>query len=183
MKHRLFRRDEVSQAKLTMEFMGRLVVGLRGIYRRLEVAQINILPIDSNGGAVWILPVADMGKHNDPPEPGLAVQARSLIHPVLGARDYSQVVLAAIKTISVYVVNILGWESHNQGMKRNRYPSAAALGNMRLRVIISSYFPLVKIPLKAADHIRVVVVDHCRLALREWNYNHVLIVPNSGGMR
>ena len=175
-------RDKVSSPKISVELVGRLIVCLRGFYRRLEVPQIDVLPVYSNCGAVRIVSIGYVSKKNNASEPSLAVRARPLIHSVLGMGGLPHVRLPAIKTVAVDVVNIFRGEPHDQGVEGYRNSLSTALGYMSLRIENSLIFTYLKKPLEAANHVGVLVVNYCRLALGEWDYNHSPNIPNFGGL-
>jgi len=177
---RLIGRNEVSYPVLPMMLVRRIVVGLRGLYRRLKASYKNVFSVYSNHDAIRFL--SPIPNKNNPPESGCIVFSNSLIHRVLGAGGFSEVVLSAIKTISVSVVYSVFWESHNQRMKVDFPISLPALRNRSRSVLGIARFIFMNTPLKSAHHVGIVVVDHCRLSLTKWNYNHALIIHNFGGL-
>ncbi len=176
-------RNEVSSAKLAMEFMRRLVVGFRGLYRSLERAKINKLVVHADAGSIRLFSPGIVCTYGNSSESGGTSQLSSLVAIILMARNLSKIVLAAIKTVSVDVINFFTMPPHYKSVKGNQLSFTPWHSGKIGDSILVSWSCFLKSPLKMADHIRVVVVDHCRLALREWDYNHILIIPNLGDIK
>lgn len=170
---RSFRRDEVAPSELPIKFMGRIVVRLGGLYRRLERPQMNCRTVDMDSGQVRLTSLM-VGIRTNAPKTSLVIRMNSLIANVLRVRRLPEIVFLAIKTVSVDVVSFFFRETKDESVKGNPLPSLhPALRDMRHRVESARFFVLLSTPLKAANNVRIFIVDQCRLALSQRNYNHV----------
>ena len=173
-----FGRDKVSPPKFPKEFMGRLIVSLRGFYRRLERTQMNGLPIYMNSRQeLFRSPVVCVCANA--PESSFTIRMDSLVSDVLGMKDFSEIFFSTIKSVAIDMVNVFNGTPQNKTVETDpRSPLQSALRDMSHSIESSS--ELTRAPLEAANHVGVLVVNYCRLALGEWDYNHSLIVTHSG---
>lgn len=172
------RRNEVAATVLPEELSGRLVIGYRRLSCRLKISAIKLFSSYLYECSIGLVsPFIIL--HGNSPKPGFTVRASSLVHRVLGLSRFSKIYFTAIKPIPVDVVNIFIGESHYQRMKSNLFSAVTALWDACLRINIPGNF--LNMPLEAAHHVGVLIVDQCRLALREWDYNHGLVISNFGG--
>ena len=174
----LFRRNEIAATVLPEELSGRLVIGYRRLSRRLKIPAIKLFSFYLDECSIGLVS-SFIILHGNSPKPCFTARASSLVHRVLGLSRFSKIYFTAIKSIPVNVVNIFIGESHYQRMKSNLFSAVTALWDACLRINIPGNF--LNMPLEAAHHIRVRVVDKSRLALRQWDFNHSYIVSNFGG--
>lgn len=169
--------NKISSPEFPKEFMGSLIVSLRSSNCGFKVAKEKCLSIYLNLSHESFCKSRVSSDRNST-ETSLTVNASSHIHCVLRNGSRPKVFFSAIKTIAVDMVEIVFGESHNQTMKKDHLPIASR--NSGNGIAISPRFCYR--PLEMANHIRILVVDKCRLALGEWNNNHSLIIHNSGGI-
>ncbi len=171
--------NKVPSPKFTKEFVGRLVVRLRGLYRRFEILAENSFLVYIKSCA--IRSVSSIIKTSDPAKSSLIIRSSPLIHGVLGGIRFSEVVFLAIKTVSINMIYVLRGTTHNQSVKRYELsPIYTTLRNVCLCVENMLSFIFNNRPSKTTHHVGVLVVDQRHLAILDWNYNHSLIVSNLG---
>lgn len=165
--------DIVSPAKNTMIFNGGVVVRPGGIYCSLETTKKNKFAIFKYPSPVRPILTSMRIKYHSL-KSACVVRSFSLVKGVLLASGIPQIIFSAIKTIPVYVVNLTCWEPHNKSMKFNmssRFPASTASGNTSFRVKIA--FVFMRMPLEAANNVRIFIVDECCFVLRKFYLDHI----------
>lgn len=169
-------RDEVSSPKFSKMFMGRRIIGFGSLYRGLKGPKPNTLPIYKYLSAKRFIPYP--GIYRNTPETGRIVGMSSLVHLILSISYQSEIVFSTVKSITIDVIYLFLRATHYQDVKIDTFAPFTTLRNSGRSIY---KFPgFFSAPLKTANHIRVVIVDHCRLALSKWDDNHFLIIPNFG---
>ena len=166
--------DVVSNSMIAMEFNGGHVIGFRGVDCRSKRPQVNALPVSGNLGSEGVF-------YSSPSEnafePTHVISMGPVINSVLRFRNNAEIFLSAIKSVEVHVIDFKRTfgKSKNKLVKENLRVLLSATRNARLCVSVYS-----KAPLEAANKFRIFVVDQCRLALRQSNLNHFVIVAKGG---
>jgi hypothetical protein len=153
-----------------MKLEGRNVVCFGGFSGGIECPEVNQFPVGTNPSAVF--PIAE----GDSFYSSSAVGVNPSIALVLGFSRFPEIVFLAIKPVAVDVVNFIFGESHHKSVKGYIFAWPSLLRDTGHR--IKSVLVFLDSPLKAAHHVRVVIINQCRLALGKFNLDHSKIVPN-----
>lgn len=164
------RLNGVEASELSMVLDGGGVVRLCGFNGSFESPNVFRSAIVANSGVVSPLALGYAFY------PSFTVGIDSAVSLVLGVSRPSEIFLAAIESVSVYVVNLIGGQAHNKTVEGDVFAWPSALRDTSHRIKTMPVF--LRSPLEATNNVRILVVDYCRLALREFYMGHSKIVPN-----